>query len=79
MNRTISYAEVRQRHLRGAAMRARLGLARADKVHDEEQFAALVRLAKARQAREQRIILPTTPGEPRRIVWTFPAETVTRS
>ena len=75
MNRTISYAEIRQRHLHGASMRAASGLALPDKVHDEEQFAAVVRLAKARQAREQLIILPTVIGEPRRIVWTFPAET----
>ena len=74
MIRTINYIEVQKRHRHSAGMRAALGRARPDKVHDEEQFEALVRLAKARQAREQQIILPSVPEEPRRIIWTFPAE-----
>ena len=74
MNRTINYIEVQKRHRHSASMRAALGRARPDKVHDEEQFEALVRLAKARQLREQRVILPSAPGEPRQIIWTFPAE-----
>ena len=75
MKRTISYAEIRERHLHSASIRSAVGMVRKDKVHDEEQLVALIRLAQARQAREQQIIMPNAPGEPRRIVWSFPTET----
>jgi hypothetical protein len=70
--RDIAYEDLRaQRLAEGAAVKIAAGRMRSDKVHDPEQFEALVALHRARMEREH-TWLPRGADGLRELRWDFP-------